>query len=622
MLNPRGRLRRVSKNYVLPAHLCCTGRPAALQLGVAVTTPTELTLCGRVDAASGISCPAFENQPLPSRERVRKGLLVSATPVYAELLERGHDPTPDAVPSASRMVAPWSSIRRSFSRTTDLRSTLRDPDLARTGSAQLSVTALLVLPVWAALTAAAIGLNVASQPSRTSTVILSMLAGELALGAALVSGIRAWVGREVAPVLAAAGLVAYGVGSLAEAASTTIGSWSAGRWFSSASLSLALGLLFLSVVSRRETDQLRRQGFIWIFPFALVALLVGALLDQNSLLAAAWALPGLVAIWTGRREREPLKIWIGFTMLCLAQGSLAISVLPAEGLAQLGGHVLRVVATTLILLGTIRALQETVGDHQSQVVESLLAFQGSEARRQSEENAHQEAVHNLRSALGAITLASHALVFSGDSSSLSDDERIHVARALESSLDRARRLIAREWASVGKTFSLVDFLMPAVVRERSSGIGIDVDVSPDMVVRGDRGRSAEVLEAIFDNARRYAPGSRLTIRAIPDDPWVTLVIGDRGPGLPIDSVEKIFERGWTTSIDGEGAGIGLYVARCLMEEQGGSLRAANRTGGGAVFLARFQKSKSEPLPDLGGSLDPRLSDSMFGGGDDQQLMSV
>ena len=521
------------------------------------------------------------------------------------------------------MARRWAFTRRSLRHVTQLRSTVRDPALERTGAAQLTLTGLLVIPIWAALASSAIGLGATlSLPSRTSTVILSMLAGELALGAALVSGIRAWVGREVAPILAAAGLCAYGIGSLAEAASTTIGSWSAGRWFTSASLSVALGLLFLSVVSRKEVDQLRRQQFIWIFPFALVALVFGALSNQNSLLAAAWALPGFVAIWTGRREREPLKIWIGFTMICLAQGSLAVSVLPGDGLAQLGGHLLRVVATTLILLGTIRALQETVGDHQSQALEALLAFQGSEARRQSEEHAHQEAVHNLRSALGAITLASHALVFSGESSSLGDDERIHVARALESSLERARRLIAREWATVRQTFSLVDFLMPAVVRERSSGIAIDVDVPPDTVVRGDRGRSAEVLEAIFDNARRYAPGSRLTLRAIADDPWVTLLIGDRGPGLPVDSLEKIFERGWTTATDGEGAGIGLYVARCLMEEQGGTLRASNRTGGGAVFLARFQKAKSEPLPDLDGSLDPRVSDPLFGGGDDQPLMSV
>jgi signal transduction histidine kinase len=302
---------------------------------------------------------------------------------------------------------------------------------------------------------------------------------------------------------------------------------------------------------------------------------------------------GLTAILAGRRDQEPLKIWLGVTMVCLAQGAVAGSVLPAAGLAQLGDHVFGVVATTLMLLGTVRALQESVGDHKSQVMESLLALQGSEARRKSEEDAHQEAVHNLRSALGAITVATHALVFSGKSESLSHEDRVQLSRALESSLERARRLIAREWATMQRTFPLQDLLMPAVVRERSAGVTIDIDVQPGVRVQGDRARAAEVLETILDNARRYAPGSPLSIHAIVQGPLVTLAIGDRGPGIPPDSLERIFARGWTTSRDGNGAGIGLHVARLLMEEQGGTLTATNRAGGGAVFLATFQRSSSE-----------------------------
>jgi signal transduction histidine kinase len=475
-----------------------------------------------------------------------------------------------------------------------LRSALRDPRLERTGSAQLAVTTVLVIPVWVAVGIAALSLNSThSQPSGTSTVILSLLAGELALGAAVLSAIRAWVDREVAPLLAAIGLCAYALGSLAEAASTSMGSGTAGGWLSGATLSLALGFLFLSVVSRRDSSHPWQHRLAWLYPIALVVLGVGALSDKNLLLALAWALTGLTAILAGLRDQEPLKIWLGATMICLAQGSLAETVLPAAGLAQLGGHLLRVVAATLILLGTIRVLQESVADHKSLVLDSLLALHGSEARRQSEEHAHQEAVHNLRSALGAITVASHALVFSGKSDSLSHDDRVQLSRALEGALERARRLVAREWASMQSKFPLVDLLMPAVVRERSSGVTIDVDIDPDAVVRGDRASAAEVLETILDNARRYAPGSRLTIRAVIDDHWVTLAIGDQGPGIPVDSLDQIFERGWTSSKDGNGAGIGLHVARLLMEEQGGTLNADNRMGGGAVFKARFPKAPSD-----------------------------
>ncbi|HEX6393931.1 MAG TPA: HAMP domain-containing sensor histidine kinase [Acidimicrobiales bacterium] len=533
---------------------------------------------------------------------------MTAVPAFDDFLQDADDLPREVIRPVKDLAVLGVGLRRSLRRLTRLRSALRDPELETTGGAQLTVAALLVIPVWAALGVAALSINVSqSHPSRTSIIILSMLAGELALGAAVLSAIRAWVAHEVAPMLAAAGLAAYGLASLAEAANTSIGSGATGRWFNGGSLSLALGFLFLSVVSRREDDRPGLRRLTWVYPPVLALLGIGALSNENLLLAIAWAITGVTAIWAGRRDEERLKIWLGVTMLCLAQGSFAVSLLPAAGLAQLGGHVLRVVATTLVLLGTIRALQSSVADHQSLVLESLLAFQGSEARRQSEEQAHQEAVHNLRSALGAITVATHALVFSGTSASLSDGDRMQLSRALEASLDRARRLITREWASVPQSFQLLDLVMPAVVRERTAGVAIDLDLAPDLAVKGDRGRASEVLEAILDNARRYAGGSRLTIRAFADDPWVTLVIADRGPGIAVDCLERIFDRGWTTSCNGEGAGIGLHVARLLMDEQGGDLRAANRTGGGAVFTARFASAPSLTNTSLDGLAD--LGDS-------------
>jgi signal transduction histidine kinase len=514
---------------------------------------------------------------------------VTAVPALGEfpIEEKGVQGRPSLL--FPNLSVPKDLVQPTLRSVVRLRSFLRDPSLEKAGSTQLAVTALLVIPVWIALAAAALSLNLAhGGPSRTSTIILSMLAGELALGAAVVSSIRAWVAREIAPLLAAIGLSAYALGSLAESASTSIGSGSAARWVSSGSLSLALGFLFLSVVSRAETGHPWHHRLAWLYPVALVALGIGALSEQNLLLALAWVLTGLTAILAGRRDQEPLKIWLGVTMICLAQGALAGSILPSAGLAQLGSHVLRVVATTLMLLGTIRVLQESVADHKSLVLDSLLALRGSEARRQSEEDAHQEAVHSLRSALGAITVASHALVFSGKSDALSHDDRVQLSRALEGALERAKRLVAREWASMQSTFPLIDLVMPAVVRDRSSGLAIDVDIQPDAVVQGDRARAAEVLETILDNARRYAPGSPLTIHGVRDHVSVILAIADRGPGIPPDSLERVFERGWTTSNDGNGAGIGLHIARLLMEEQGGTLSAANRAGGGAIFVAEFR----------------------------------
>jgi signal transduction histidine kinase len=216
----------------------------------------------------------------------------------------------------------------------------------------------------------------------------------------------------------------------------------------------------------------------------------------------------------------------------------------------------------------------------------MLAFEGSEARRRKEAHAHEEAIHNLRSAMTSISSATHLLVSEGKVP-LGEKERSELAAALQSELERARRLLSQEWDGGRRDFPLLDVLMPAVVNERSQGAVICVDVETGTEVLGNPERSYEVFATLLENARRHAAGSRVTLRATRADGWVTVAVEDSGPGLPICGTERIFERGWTTSDRRDGMGLGLYVARRLMEEQGGELLACNSPAGGARFLVRF-----------------------------------
>src|SRR5437764_15467102 len=105
----------------------------------------------------------------------------------------------------------------------------------------------------------------------------------------------------------------------------------------------------------------------------------------------------------------------------------------------------------------------------------MLAFQGSEARQRKEAHAHEEAIHNLRSALTSISSATHLLVSDGKVP-LGETERSQLAAALQSELERARRLLSHEWDGGRRNFALLDVLMPAVVNERSQGAVICLDV--------------------------------------------------------------------------------------------------------------------------------------------------
>jgi signal transduction histidine kinase len=70
---------------------------------------------------------------------------------------------------------------------------------------------------------------------------------------------------------------------------------------------------------------------------------------------------------------------------------------------------------------------------------------------------------------------------------------------------------------------------------------------------------------------------------------VLLSIADRGPGLP-DEPARLFEkftRGAQTTVSG--AGLGLAIARGIVEAHGGKISAANRNGGGAIFTIALRK---------------------------------
>jgi two-component system sensor histidine kinase TctE len=96
----------------------------------------------------------------------------------------------------------------------------------------------------------------------------------------------------------------------------------------------------------------------------------------------------------------------------------------------------------------------------------------------------------------------------------------------------------------------------------------------------------QVLRNLLDNARLYAPGSPVDIRAEQRDEWVVLLVEDQGPGVPLPVRKAVFERGRRgPAAEGtQGSGLGLYVASRLMHEQGGDLWVTDRTGGGASFV--------------------------------------
>lgn len=108
----------------------------------------------------------------------------------------------------------------------------------------------------------------------------------------------------------------------------------------------------------------------------------------------------------------------------------------------------------------------------------------------------------------------------------------------------------------------------------------------------DRRWSVEAIANILDNAIKYSPvGSTVTIRLHQFYSYISLEIADQGIGIPKEEYNQIFKRFYRGSHplikQSEGVGVGLFLARRIIEEQGGAVSVKPAAGQGSVFVVRL-----------------------------------
>jgi signal transduction histidine kinase len=137
-----------------------------------------------------------------------------------------------------------------------------------------------------------------------------------------------------------------------------------------------------------------------------------------------------------------------------------------------------------------------------------------------------------------------------------------------------------------------------VAESRGISLAVEGDAAPPVLVDPDR--LLQVLGNLINNALRHTPdGGRVALSAARDDGRVLLRVRDSGPGIPAEDLPHIFDRFYRgdKARQSDGAsGLGLTIARSLIEAHAGRITAENAPGGGAQFSISLPLSTAVDPP--------------------------
>jgi signal transduction histidine kinase len=230
-----------------------------------------------------------------------------------------------------------------------------------------------------------------------------------------------------------------------------------------------------------------------------------------------------------------------------------------------------------------------------------------ELRRQlAERDFVSNAAHELRNPIAGISGSIEVLLAGAKDD---PEAREHFLGRLAHDAERISRLthslltLARMEAAGVAESDVVDVEIVAEESLRAvappAELRVELDVESGLTVKGDAALVRQVMIMLLTNAYKHTPKGTVTLRARAGSNGEAVIeVSDTGTGIPAEEQDRIFERFYrgSNSVEKEGFGLGLSIARRMVEVMDGEIGVRSEVGEGSVFWVRLPVAKPAPTP--------------------------
>ncbi|MBV9109006.1 MAG: PAS domain-containing protein, partial [Gemmatimonadetes bacterium] len=240
-------------------------------------------------------------------------------------------------------------------------------------------------------------------------------------------------------------------------------------------------------------------------------------------------------------------------------------------------------------------------------VDNARLYEAARAAMRAREEVLAVVSHDLRNPLNAVLLASIILDEYSDAERWSERERQQVRTIRNAAeqmgslihdlvevvaLESGARVLHLDRVEPSKAMRAAAEMYSGLAAEK--GIALAVDSAADVPdVRADRARLLQVLSNLLGNAVKFTPGGgSVTVGAARSGEMVGFYVADTGPGVSAEEMPRLFDRFWQSK-RGAGLGLGLAIAKGIVEAHGGRIWVDSSPGRGSTFFFTVPVQASE-----------------------------